>query len=196
MVPPVGPPGQVTVSHRVGPFDITQGADELTLKIENQGDLSLKGCLFFASTMVTLVVIGVLSIIQTAESTPLQHNSPNRFFDPATNHFGFLWLFGSLLVLVGIPFYVQKSYQAALTYTFRRADDTFLRNRKPVTRLRKIEYFHISECKDPDGRYLYNLEMCYNDGQHLLLHNGYDERETMNLANCLASFVGCPAKFD
>lgn len=185
----------VTLSHRVGPFDISQCADELNVSLENRGELSLRGCLFFGCAMVSLVIIGVLSIIQTAESTPLQHQDPSRFFNPATNHFGFLWLFGSLLVLFGIPFYVHKSYQASLTYTFRKADDTFLRNKRVVTKLRKIEFFRITEEKDPDGRYLYLLEMCYNDGQYLLLHNGYEEREIMNLANCLSAFVECPTRF-
>lgn len=184
-------PGVVTTSHKVGPYNVIHSADELSLNLENRGELSVSGCLFFLAAMIAVLALGCISVLQTIEKTPL-HEEPTKFFSPSRNHFGFLWLLGIVLMLVFIPFYVVKSYKASLIFTFRKSDDAFLRDNRLVTRLRKIEFFRIEETRDPDGRYLYLLNIVYNDGQEMLLHNGYDEREIMNLANELSAFVRCP----
>lgn len=187
-------PGGVTTSHKVGPYDVVHSADELSLNLANRGELSVPGCLLFVMAMVAILALGFISVVQTIEKTPL-HEEPTKFFSPSQNHFGFLWLFGIVLMLVFIPYYVMKSYQAELVFTFRKSDDAFLRDKRLVTRLRKIEFVRIEETKDPDGRYLYLLNLIYNDGQEMLLHNGYDEREIMNLANELSAFIPCPVRW-
>jgi hypothetical protein len=187
-------PVVVTTSHRVGPYNVIHSADELSLNLENRGELSVSGCLYFGAAMAAILVMGCIGVLQTIEKTPL-HEEPSKFFSPSQNHFGFLWLFGIVLMLVFIPYYVIKSYKAALVFTFRKSDDAFLRDNRLVTRLRKVEFFRIEETKDPDGRYLYLLNIVYNDGQEMLLHNGYDEREIMNLANELSAFLSCPVRW-
>lgn len=183
-----------THSHRVGPFDVSSRPDELVLRMENRGELSLPGCVLLVFTMMGVLALGVLSVVQTAGSNADPHafDEPGRFFSPQDNQFGFLWLIGSLTMLVGIPVYVARAYKAALTFTFRRSDDAFLKDSRYITRLRKIEYLSIRETKDPDARYLYVLDLVYGDGRELALHNGYDEREVMNLANEVSAFVGKP----
>jgi hypothetical protein len=90
---------------------------------------------------------------------------------------------------------VIRTYKSALTFTFRKSDDAFLRDQRLVTHLSRIEYLSIHESKDPDARYLYLLKVVYADGQEMLLHNGYEEREVMNLANEISAFIGCPVNW-
>jgi hypothetical protein len=183
-----------TLTHQVGPFTVANGTDELTLRMENRGELSFRGCLLLVGVTVSILVMGLLSILTNAQTMD-KPEDPVRFFAPSRNHFGFLWLFGVLGMLVLVPFYVAKAYKAALVFSFCRSADMFCRDGRLVARLSRIEYFAITETKDPDGRYLYLLHVLYNDGDTMLLFNGYDERETMNLANELGSFVGCQTKW-
>jgi hypothetical protein len=186
---------EAAATHRVGPFDVSGGADELTLRLENRGELSLKGCFLFAFTMCIVLALGFLSVLHPAETNVMANVSvddPERVFAPTQNHLGFLWLCASLLMLVLVPLYVLRAYKAALTFTFRKSDDAFLRDQRLVTHLGRIEYVSIRETKDPDARYLYLLNIVYGDGQEMLLHNGYEEREVMNLANEISGFLGRP----
>jgi hypothetical protein len=61
--------------------------------------------------------------------------------------------------------------------------------------LNRVEYLRVSEEKDPDEKYLYFLRISHSDGQEMLLHNGYEEREVLNLANELASFLEIDIKW-
>jgi hypothetical protein len=90
---------------------------------------------------------------------------------------------------------VVHAYNGALVFIFRRSDDAFLKGKNKLARLSRFEYVSIRETKDPDRRYIYLLNLVYNDGQQLELHNCYEEREAMNLANEISSFVGCPVKW-
>lgn len=179
-------------AYRVGPFDVTNSPDQLVLRLENRGALTLQVCLLFLFTMMFVLILGIFAVVQTAQSGARSANmdDPARFFSPQQNHFGFLWLILSLGMFVAVPVYVRHLYRAALVFSFRRSDEAFLRDGHLVTRLRKIEYLTIREVRDPDARYLYLLNVIYNDGQDMLLHNSYDEREIMNLANEIATFVG------
>jgi len=185
---------ETATTHRVGPFDVSGSAEELTLRLENRGELSLKGCFLLLFTMGIVLTLGLLSVLHPAESSvaTMSVDDPERVFAPTQNHMGFLWICASLLMLVLVPLYVLRAYKAALTFTFRRPDDAFLRDGRLVTHLRRIEYFSVRESKDPDARYLYLLDVVYGDGQQMLLHNGYEEREILNLANEISTFVGCP----
>lgn len=182
-------------THRVGPFDVSNSASELTLRLENRGELSGKGCALFAVTMSAVLILGFLSIVQSLE-TGGNYGDPSRAFTPTKNHFGFLWVFSTILMLVLIPLYVVKAYRSALVFSFRKSDNTFRRDNRVVTTLSHIENVNIAETKDPDSRYLYLLHLCYGDGFEMLLHNSYDEREIMNLANEISAFVGCGVHWD
>jgi hypothetical protein len=179
--------------YRVGPYEVSHRRDALLLCLANRGELGIKGCALFAFTMLIVLVLGALSTLQVATAPAAPHvvvDDPGRFFAPRQNHFGFLWLFASALMLVIVPLYVLRAYKAPLVFEFRRSEDTLLRDGRPVTRLRRIENLSITETKDPDSRYLYLLEVVYGDGHRMLLHNAYEEREVMNLANEISAFVG------
>lgn len=175
----------------VGPFQIVRDDEELTLRRENQGELSVKGCFLFAFTMLFVLIVGILSVLQTAETSGgVTLDDANILFAPTRNHFGFLWLVALALLFVVLPLYVARIYNAALVFTFRRADDLFLRNGRKVSTLRRIEYVCLRETRDPDSAYLYLLSIFHGDGQEIELYNGYDERAIMNVANEIAAFVG------
>ena len=183
---------QESETQKIGQYQVERTPDAMTLRLDNQGDISMKGCLLFAFTMLCMTFLGILSVVQASQ---VQHRDtigdPSQMFQPQENHFGFLWLILMVIVLVGIPLYAHQSYKASLEFTFRRTDLTFLRNRKRVTRFGRIEYVLLRETKDTDGRYLYLLEVSYNDGMRMMVYNGYDDREIMNLANEISKVVGC-----
>jgi hypothetical protein len=176
--------------HRVGPFDISTSGDQMVLRLENRGEMTMQGCLLFLFTMLFITLLGIFAVVQTYSSTTQgSSDDPSLFFAPTRNHFGFLWLLLLLGTVIGLPLYMRQIYKSALVWTFRRSDDAFLRDNRLITRLRRVEYLAIRETRDPDTRYLYLLNIVYNDGEEMLLHNGYDEREIMNLANEIAAFV-------
>lgn len=178
--------------HRVGPFDVSTSRDQMVLRLENRGEITAQGCMLFFFTMMFVTFLGVFAMVQTFTAQPYgstNSDSAAVFFAPRQNHFGFLWLLLVLGTVIGLPLYARQAYKSALTWTFRRTDDSFLRDNRFITRLRRIEYLSIHETRDPDSRYLYLLKIFYNDGQEMLLYNGYEERDIMNLANEIASFV-------
>ncbi len=183
-VVPVAP-----ATHQVGPFAVSDTPDCLTLRYENRGSLGIKGCLFFGFIMLGLLCLGVLSVVQTSEKTRMGMDDPSRLLAPTHNHFGFLWMFGLIALFVGFPVYVMRAYQSALTFTFDKEAGVFRRDKRIVCKLPKIEHLRIKETRDPDSKYLYLLEILYNDGHAMLLHNAYNEREIMNLANEIGAFV-------
>src|SRR5690349_18333114 len=101
------PPGEgAAATHRVGPFDVSDGTDELTLRLENRGELSLKGCFLLFFTMGIVLTLGLLSVVHPVESNAMANLSvddPERVFAPTQNHMGFLWICASLLMLVLVP---------------------------------------------------------------------------------------------
>jgi len=183
-----------TAPHRVGPFDITQDRDSLILRFEDRGEVTMRGCLFFACLGVFVLMLGLLALIEAA-SAPAQtltaHNpsNPAQLLGPTENHFGILWGIGVVGVVIGVPLYNRSLYHSSLIYTFRRSDDVLLRGSYRITRLRQIEYLTIRESQDPDDRYIYILDIVYGDGRHLEMHRGYEEREIMNLANEISAFT-------
>ena len=180
-----------TPPRRVGPFDIVETADRLTLRLENRGELGMKGCFFFGAMMLGLLCLGVLSVVQTAEKSRMGMDDPSRLLAPTHNHFGFLWMFGLITLFIFLPIYVVRCYHSALVFAFDKPANAFLRDKRKVSSLRRIEYLRIRESRDPDNKYLYLLDIMYNDGNEMMLHNGYDEREIMNLANEIGVFVHC-----
>ena len=180
-----------------GPFLVSRTPEELSLRLENHGELSTQGCLLFFFTMFCILFLGVLGIFQSAQAPAVKSGieDPSRVFAPTENHFGFLWLLSLVLMVVAVPLYVIKTYRSALVFRFNRTDGIFYRGGQRVCRLNRIEYVRLSEEKDPDGNYLYFVRISHSDGQEMLLHNGYNEREVLNLANELASFLETDIKW-
>lgn len=165
----------------------------MVLRHENQGELTAHGCFLFFFAMFCILILGVLSVLQAAQSTePSQAVGASQFVAPKQNYLGFLWLVMTLGLLIAVPVYVALTYRSALVFRFSKGQDAFFRGRQRVCRLRRIENLSIREEPDPDGRYLYTLELFYDDGQQMLLFNGYEERVTLNLANELSAFVHVP----
>jgi hypothetical protein len=182
-------------THRVGPFDVRNSASELVLRLENRGELNAQGCGVFAVTMTVVMLMGFLSLLHVAD-TGGSFADPAATLAPTRNHFGFLWIVSSVMMLALVPLYVIKAYRSALVFAFRKSDNTFRKDNRVVSRLSRIEHVSLRETKDPDSRYLYLLHVIYGDGNQLLLHNGYEEREIMNLANEISAFVGCRVVWD
>jgi hypothetical protein len=180
-----------------GPFLVSRTPNELSLRLENHGELSIHGCLLFFFTMFCILFLGVLGIFQSAQAPAVKSGiqDPSRVFAPTQNHFGFLWLLSLILMVVAVPVYVIKTYRSALVFRFDRAGGSFYRGSQRVCRLNRIEYIRLSEEKDPDENYLYFVRISHSDGQEMVLHNGYDEREVLNLANELASFLETDIKW-
>ena len=183
--------------HRVGPFVISHTPEELVLRLENRGELSWIGCLSLVFTMGVVLSLGLLSVIQPVQNQKghFISDDPMSLFSPTGNHLAFFWMAGTVLMLGLVPFVVIRSYRAAMTFTFQKRENAFLRDKRRLTRLDRIENLTLQETRDPDSRYLYRLYVIYGDGRQILLHNGYDERELMNLANEVSSFIHVPVKW-
>lgn len=177
----------------VGPYRIGRGDDTLTLRLENRGEITVKAVLLFAFTMTFILIVGVLSIIQSAETgSPSTIDDPQTLFAPTRNHCGFLWLTGTVLMFILVPLYLRRTYHSALVFSFDRAANAFTKSGKSITRLSRIEYVCLRETRDPDGAYLYLLSILYGDGYEVPLYNGYEERTAMNLGNEISSFIHRP----
>lgn len=193
-------PETITPTHRVGPYDVATTRDILTLRMENRGEFTMKACCAIGLAMLCICAVGVMSIIQTSDVATAPSGSgvmeaPEQFFAPQHNHFGFIWLASSILMLVLVPVYIANAYKAAVMFTFDKAEDRFLCGKKQLSRLTRVEHLRLTEVKDPDARFLYLVDVIYGDGKQVLLHNGYDEREAMNLANEVSIFIRRPVKW-
>ena len=171
-------------------YDIIREDGRLTLR-KGLGDrLTGTGCLLFFCAFLSILFVGMLSLMQDVEfvGTGPQAEA-TRFFHPRHNHFGYFWGVGSLLMLVLVPVYVVHAYRSALTFRFDRIRQEFSRNGKLITRLPRIEYVWIRETQDPDRAYLYQLLVVYEDGYEMPIDVDYDEREIVNLAKEIAGFL-------
>ena len=196
-VPLPPPSSELTPPRQFGPFDVSRSKDELSLCLKNHGELSIHGCLLFFFTMFCILFLGVLSVVQSAQEPALKSGitDPSHVFGPTQNQFGFLWLISLLLMVIAVPVYVIKTYRSALVFRFNRSENSFYRGAQRICRLNRIEYIRISEEKDPDSNYLYFVRISHSDGQEMLLHNGYDEREVLNIAKELSSFLEADIKW-
>mgnify|MGYP000890432753 CR=1 FL=1 len=180
----------------LGPFTVDRTPDRLTLRQDDQGGFDLKGCLLLAFTMLFVTILGVMSVVHTADvDERIATDDPARLFAPSLNHVGFLWLVALGLLCIVVPWYVRNAYRSAHTYTFDPLKDAFLHNDRKQFALHRLEYVRIRETRDPDAAYLYLLELVHTDGYDFPLFNGYDERAVLNLANEITSFTGVPLQF-
>lgn len=178
-----------------GPIEVIRDFDSLSLRRENQGGLGWESYLFFAIAMLSITILGILSVVENNQNIRINDPNPVQVSIASHNQFAILWLFAVVLMMVGIPLYVKKAYRAALVFKFDHNSGWLYENKKRITPLRRIEYIAIREAKDTDGRYLYLLQVIHTDGYELLLHNGYDEREVLNLAKEICSFTGYRTKY-
>lgn len=177
---------------RIGPFSLRRHAESLTLSIENESAFTWHMLALIAFTSLSILVLGVLSTLRAAQTGVTDHGD---FFYPKKNHFGFLWLFMTLGLLVGGPLVMARLYKAPLVFTFNGRNGTVFRNNELITRFRRIEAIRIEERKDPDGRFLYRLTLLHTDGHELLIYEVYEERLALNLANEISTFVHRPVRW-
>ena len=185
------------ISRRVGPFAVTNTSHERILQLENRGELNWIVCLSLVFTMGTVLALGMLSILQPVQDSRSRFTSddPMHLFAPSENHMAFLWIVATGLMLIFVPYIVNRAYKASIRFRFNKTENAFFKDRRRITRLDKIEHVLLHETKDPDSRYIYRMYIVYGDGNQLFLHNGYNEREIMNLANTVSVFVHCPVKW-
>ncbi len=79
---PLPPLSELPQSRQFGPFDVLRSQDEMSLRLENHGELSVHGCLLFFFTMFCILFLGVLSVIQSAQAPEVQTGveDPSRVF--------------------------------------------------------------------------------------------------------------------
>jgi hypothetical protein len=178
---------------RVGPYDIERTPDVLTLRFDNRGEVGVKGCLFFVVGMICILSLGVLSVIQSADTKNQKSASdPSHMFGIYTNQSGFLWILLTVAMCILLPLYLWRLQHSAAVFTFDKVQKRFARSGKTIASFAKLEHVRIRETKDPDQRYLYEVELLYGDGYSVFLHNTYEEREAGNLAKEIAVFVEIP----
>jgi hypothetical protein len=182
--------GETDTSNRVGPYDIERTPDCLTLRFDNRGELGVKGCLFFFVGMLCIVCLGVLSVIQSADTQNQKlATDPAHMIGIHTNQSGFFWMVLTVAMIILLPLYLWRLHHSAAIFTFTKPTQVFARNGKTITSFAKIEKIQIRETRDPDQRFLYEVELFYGDGYAVFLHNTYEEREAGNLAKEIGGFI-------
>lgn len=172
-------------------FDIQKQDDRLTLTLPPPtGQFFTVGCLLLVGSLLCLSMTGLLGLVYgDSHASEGIASETLSFFNPRTNHFGFLWLVGSLTMLVLLPVYVARLSRSDVTFIFDRAEAVFRRNGKIMARLPRIESVRIREQRQADGRFLYRLFVIHNDGYEVLIDESSEERETQQLGTEIASFL-------
>lgn len=176
----------------IGPFLVERQPERLSLTLQNQGTLTLHMLALFAFTAASVLILGVLAMLKSAQSGVTDHGD---FFVPSKNHFAFLWLVSTLLLLVGGPLFIARIYKAPVTFTFNARNGTIFRNNELVTRFRRVEFIKLHEFPDPDSRFLYAISLVHTDGLELLIYEVYEERLAGNLAKEIATFLHRPIRW-
>jgi hypothetical protein len=178
---------------RVGPYDVQRTPESLTLRLDNSGDISIKGCLFFLVGMTCILFVALFSVIQSADNQNTKSpTDPSHMMGLYTNQSGFIWMILTGLMVIILPIYLSSLQKSATVLFFNRQDQIFRKNGKEVTSFARIENLQIKEVYDPDRRFLYEVELFYGDGYSLFLHNTYEEREAGNFAKEIASYIPVP----
>jgi hypothetical protein len=173
----------------IGPFALERTPTTLRLRQENRGEFTLKMALFYIFAMGVLLILAVASVIVGT------HQATGDALLPQRNLLGFLWAFGIGAMLVGTPPYLYWVYRSAASFVFDRETHGVFCGKRRVTAFRQVEYIRLHEGRDPDSRYLYDVTVVYGDGRLLEIHNGYDERVAMNLANEISRFIGVSVRW-
>lgn len=172
-------------------FIISRDADVLTLTQPQAGRLLAVGCPLFFLAIASVTLLGLLGLFFQANPlrTGARRVGEGDFFDPASNHLGFLWLLALFLMLVFVPVYVLRAGHAHVVWTFDRAADALLRSGRRLCALRQVEQVRVRILIDPDGANLHRLFLVYRDGCEALLHQSYDDVEIWILAHEIGDFA-------
>ena len=176
----------------VGPFLVERQREKLTVTLQHQGSFTWYALAFFAFMASSVLVLG---LIATQSAAQWGVSSATDFFAPKKNHFGFLWMFCTVGLLVGFPLYLRHAYKAPITFVFNARNGTIFRNNDLVTRFRRVEGVRVQERKDAAGRYLYALSLLHTDGHEQAIYEVYEERDALTLANEIATYVKRPVTF-
>jgi hypothetical protein len=176
----------------IGPFLVEREQEQLTVTLQHQGGFTWIALAFFAFMASSVLLLG---LIATQKSAQWGVFSATDFFMPRKNHFGFLWLFSTVGLLVGFPLYLRQVYKPPITFVFNARNGTIFRNNELVTRFRRVEGVRVQERKDADGRYLYALSLLHTDGHEQPIYEVYEERDALTLANEMATYVRRPVTF-
>ncbi|MBC8141634.1 MAG: hypothetical protein H7Y38_09370, partial [Armatimonadetes bacterium] len=181
---------------QIGHLNVERTLETLTFRRENAGGVGMEAYALFGLAMLAITLIGFMGMMQGGQAAQATGTiAAGRALAPTTNHFALFWIIGVVALFVGIPLYLKKAYGTAHVFCFDKAAGQLTENKKPIVPLRRIEGVAIRETKDPDDRYLYLLEVLHTDGYELLVYNGYDERDTLRLAEEIAGFLDCRMKF-
>lgn len=180
----------MTQSRRtIGAFQLEQEPDMLTVTLQHQAGYTWIALAFFAFMASSVLIVGFLATIKGAQWGV---SSPSDFFAPKKNHFGFLWLFSTLALLIGFPLYMRHTYKPSITFVFNARNGAIFRNNTLITRFRRVEGIRVKEQKDSAGRYLYALSLLHTDGNEEPIYEVYEERDALALADELAAYVHRP----
>jgi hypothetical protein len=177
---------------RVGQFLVERQPEQLTVTLQHQGDLTWHILAFFGFMASSVLILGLLATLKAAQ---WEVSSATDFFDPKKNHFGFLWLFSTLGLLVGFPLYLRRVYTAPVTMLFNARNGTIYHNNALVTRFRRVESIRVQERRDSAGKFLYALSLLHTDGHEKAIYEVYEERDALTLANEIATYVKRPVTF-
>ena len=178
--------------NHIGPFLVERRREQLSLTLQNQGTLTLHILALFAFMAGSVLVLGVLAMLKSAQSGVTDHGD---FFVPSKNHFAFLWLISTIGMLVGCPLFVAHVYKSPVTFLFNARNGTIFRNSELVTRFARVEYIKLHEFRDPDSRFLYAISLVHTDGLELMIYEVYEERLAGNLAKEISTFLHRPVRW-
>jgi hypothetical protein len=170
-------------------FEVSRDPERLTLTMALGYRRLLVGCMLLALTIVCITMIGLLAVLHAPDSGPTGSSDPLLFFDRHANHFGFIWLFATVVMGVLVPVGLVRMLKSSLTFEFDKTTGLFTRNGKRITKLAKIEAVRIRRADDADNRSVYWLSVLHGDGFETAIENWYDLAEVRLLAHHVSSFL-------
>lgn len=176
-------------------FEISRDEERLTLTLPPPAGRMAFGFLLLFFTLLFLMPIGVLGVMQAAESTDRQTHALSMagegldFTNPQANHFGFLWMIGFGLVVLALPLYAFRIYRSSIVYQFDRVSNRFLRCGRLIAPLRRVEGVRLRQTEDADDRPLYRLAVVHSDGFEAEIGEWYDYEETRAVAQEIAGWT-------
>lgn len=170
-------------------FQIWETDDLLTLRMPVDARRVAVGCGGFAAAAFCLMLLGAAGVWMEATSTETGGDVA-AFFDPARNHFGFLWLVALALLAAFLPYYVWRVSRSGVILAFDRADGVLRRNGLVVCRLVRIDAVRMAAVRAPGERRLYRVDVVYDDGCKLLVDESHDLDDVRPAAVAIADFLG------
>lgn len=172
-------------------LQVTKTDDRLVLSTRMDARRAAIGCIGFLAATLCLILLGALGLVfEATRDQPTPDLEAAEFLNPLHNHFGFLWLLGSLLLAAIVPFYLLRIQRSADVLSFDREEGTVAHNGRVVTRLPRIEFVRLLETSDTAGRTLYKLSLVHDDGHELALDESYDPEDVQYIGAEITDFLG------